>query len=69
MNPLFQNIRVGRHYVLVNYGEKTEFQVLRKLSENNFLAKNTLTWEKFELASLVEFGVGKDFYFYEVEKG
>jgi hypothetical protein len=66
MNPIFQNLRVGKRYVLRNYGETTEFLVLRRLSDTNFLAKNTLTLEKFELASLVEFGVGGDFYVIEI---
>lgn len=68
MNPIFQNLRVGRHYVLLNYGERTEFKVLRKLSDTNYLAQNTLTLERFELASLVEFGVGKDFQIVEIER-
>lgn len=68
MNPIFQNIRVGKNYRLVNYGEKTMFTVLRRISDNNFLVKNLATLEKFELADLIQFGVGKDFEIVELEK-
>ncbi|HAR20870.1 MAG TPA: hypothetical protein DCR46_09410 [Cytophagales bacterium] len=66
MNPIFQNIRVGKKYRLVNYGESNQFQVLQKLSENNFLVKNILTLESFELAELVRYGLGKDFEIREI---
>ena len=68
MNPIFQNLRVGKVYRLVNHGEKTEFLILKKISENNFLAKNTLTLEKFEIQNLVQFGLGKDFGIRELDK-
>ncbi len=66
MNPIFQNIRVGKKYRLINYGERNQFQVLQKISEDNFLVKNTLTLESFELADLVRYGRGKDFEIREV---
>jgi len=68
MNPIFQNIRIGKNYQLVNYGEKTIFTVLRRISDTNFLVKNLASLEKFELAELVQFGVGKDFEIVELEK-
>ena len=61
MNPIFLNIRIGKTYRLVNYGEKTEFKVLRRISEDNFQVKNTLTLEDFDLADLIQFGRGPDF--------
>lgn len=44
------------------------FTVLRRISDNNFLVKNLATLEKFELADLIQFGVGKDFEIVELEK-
>jgi hypothetical protein len=61
MNSVFQNLRVGHSYQLVNHGEKTEFTVLKKIAEDNFFVKNNLTLESFELFDLVRFGIGKDF--------
>ena len=61
MNPIFQNLRVGKSYQIVNFGEKSRFSVLRKLSEENFAVKNLLTLETFELYDLVRFGKGSDY--------
>ncbi len=61
MNPIFQNLRVGKTYRIINYGESVYFLVLKKLSEENFLVKNTLTLETFELHDIVRFGRGADF--------
>jgi len=61
MNPIFQYIRVGKNYRLVNYGENYEFFVLRKVGEDNFLVKSLLSMEQFKLKELVQYGVGNDF--------
>ena len=66
MNPIFQNLRVGKTYRLTNYGERTQFIVLRKLSEENFVVKNILSLETFELYDLVRFGRGADFDIREI---
>lgn len=66
MNPIFQNLRIGKSYKIKNYGETAQFLVLKKLSEQNFLVKNTLNLETFELYDLVRFGVGSDFEIREI---
>jgi hypothetical protein len=57
---------VGKSYQLINFGEKSRFTVLRKLSEENFAVKNLLTLETFELYDLVRFGRGADFELREI---
>ena len=61
MNPIFQYIRVGKKYRLVNYGEMHEVFVLKRLGDDNFLVKSLLTMEQFKLKELVQYGVGGDF--------
>jgi len=50
----------------VNFGESARFMVVKKLSEENFLVKNLLTLENFELYDIVRFGVGSDFVLHEI---
>lgn len=66
MNPVFQNLRVGKSYRLTNHGETVRFQILKKLSEENFLVKNLLSLEPFELEELIRYGKGKDFEIREI---
>lgn len=61
MNPIFQYIRVGKKYRLVNYGEMHEVFVIKRLGDDNFLVKSLLTMEQFKLKELVQYGVGGDF--------
>ncbi len=51
---------------MVNYGEKHEVLVLRKLGDDNFLVKSLLSMEQFRLKELVQYGVGNDFLIEEI---
>ncbi|GAB3651133.1 hypothetical protein GCM10028791_19450 [Echinicola sediminis] len=59
------NLRVGRVYYLVNYGERRELEVLARLTKENFKVKDLDTLEIYELDELLRWGIGKD---YELEE-
>ena len=55
------NLRVGLRYRLENYGDKVEFEVLEKLSDNDFRVKDLHTLEVFHFQDLVRYGTAKDY--------
>ena len=57
----FDNIRVGNKYVLKNYDDVFEFEVMERISGSNYKLKDLHTLEKYELDDLVRWGKGKDF--------
>lgn len=62
----FNAMRVGKRYFLVNYGEKFEFEVIRRLSEEDFVLKDINTLETYQLSEFVAFGKGPDFEIREI---
>ena len=60
----FDNLRVGKHYRLTNYGEVSEFEVLEVLGDD-FLLKDLLSLDTYHLSKLVEYGTSEDF---DIEK-
>lgn len=56
----FDNLRVGKHYRLTNYGEVSEFEVLEVLEED-FLLKDRLSLDTYHLSKLIEYGTSDDF--------
>jgi len=61
----FDTIRVGKKYRLVNLGEVFEFEVMKRLNDQNYLLKDLHTLEEYELDDLIRWGRGKDFEFDE----
>ena len=57
----FDNIRVGNRYILKNYDDIYEFEVMERLSNDNYKLKDLHTLERYELDDLVRWGKGKDF--------
>ncbi|MCC5938785.1 MAG: hypothetical protein JJU34_16005 [Lunatimonas sp.] len=55
------NLRVGRAYRLVNYGEERTLKVLEKISATNFRVKDLDTLELYELEELLRWGKGRDY--------
>jgi len=55
------NLRVGRVYHLVNYGEERRIEVLARLSGKNFRVKDLATLEIYELEELLRWGIGPDY--------
>jgi hypothetical protein len=57
----FNALRVGKKYYLVNHGERFEFEVLSRFSQDDFLVKDLNTLELYRLKDLVKYGRGTDF--------
>ena len=68
MAMAFDALRVGRRYRLTNYGEIREFVVVRRLSDRNYLIKDRITLEQYELADLVRYGTGRDYDLDEINE-
>ncbi len=59
-------LRVGRTYRFTNYGEAREFEVVKRLTDRNYLLKDSLTLEQYELLDLVRYGTGRDYDLVEI---
>ena len=57
-------VRVGKRYVLINYGEEHTFDVIKAEGKNDFLCKDVLSLEHFLLHELTLYGKGPDYDFY-----
>jgi hypothetical protein len=66
MSISIDTIRIGKKYFIVNYGERHEFIVLKRISEHNFLLKDLMTLEKYELQDFLMYGKGKDYELFEL---
>jgi len=64
----FDTLRTGNKYYLQNYGEKTEFEIMKVIGENDFLIKDLLTLDTYLLSDLVKYGKGDDYALWELEK-
>ncbi|CAN5191375.1 hypothetical protein BH23BAC1_BH23BAC1_39920 [soil metagenome] len=62
----FDNLRVGHHYRLVNFGEITEFEVMDIKNDGDFKIKDLTTLEKYNLKDLIKYGKGKDYNLVEL---
>mgnify|MGYP005752313703 CR=1 FL=1 len=62
----FDNLRRGKKYVLYNYGEQFEFQVVDMPEEGSYLVKDLNTLETYMLQDLLQYGRGKDFDMHEL---
>ncbi len=57
----FDTLRVGKRYRIKNYGDVYEFEILKRLSDLNYLLKDIHTLETFELDEVVRWGRSADF--------
>ena len=62
-------LRVGHRYILINYGEATEFELLRIENENDYVIRDLNSLEVYNLKVLTEYGKGKDYDLCELEEG
>ncbi len=61
------NLRIGKHYFLRNFGESTSFLVLETIGSSDFRIKDLLTLETYKLSDLIRYGMGDDFDLYELD--
>ncbi|EPR70524.1 hypothetical protein [Cyclobacterium qasimii] len=60
------NIRVGRVYKLINYGEIRFLEAMERTGRENFKMKDLDTLEYYEIDELLRWGKGKDYDLDEV---
>lgn len=68
MTMSFDNIRVGKKYYLYNYGEESRFVVLEALSDENYVVKDLISLDIYELQDLVKYGTSDDFEILEIKE-
>lgn len=61
MASSFNNLRVGKKFRLINFGESFEFEVLEIMSDGNCQLKDIYTLENYSLYDLIRYGKGTDF--------
>lgn len=61
------NLRVGRNYRLINYGEERQITVIARLSGKNFKVKDLQTLEIYDMEELLRWGTGPDYELEELE--
>ena len=61
MAKSFNNLRVGKRFRLINYGEASDFEILEIMSDGNCRLKDIHTLENYELEELIRYGKGEDF--------
>jgi len=67
MSLAFSSIRVGKRYILTNFGEVSEFNVIENLGLLDFKLKDLHTLESYRLSDLIKFGKGADFSLWELQ--
>lgn len=63
----FDALRNGKRYYLVNFGERHEFVIEKIQADGDFLVKDLLSLERYQLKDLIRYGKGKDFEIRELE--
>lgn len=61
MSKSFNNLRVGKRFELVNYGESFQFEVIDIMNNGDCKLKDLNTLELYSLSDLVNLGQGNDF--------
>lgn len=61
MAESFNNLRVGKKFRLINFGESFEFEVVEIMANGDCLLKDIHTLEYYGLFGLIEYGKGEDF--------
>lgn len=66
MAKSFNNIRVGKSFRLINYGEQFEFVVEEIYANDDCRLKDLHTLEHYNLNELINYGRGEDFDLAEI---
>jgi hypothetical protein len=62
----FDTLRVGKRYLIRNFGEVNKVEVMERTAEGDFVVKDLLTLERFRLSEITRYGRSKDFDLYEI---
>jgi hypothetical protein len=60
-------LRVGHQYTLINFGEVTNFELLRIENKEDYIVRDLNSLEVFDIKVLIEYGKGKDYDLFEIE--
>jgi hypothetical protein len=61
-------LRVGQKYTLTNFGERTDFELIRIDNEDDYIIRDLYSLEVFNLKVLIDYGKGKDYDLQEMEE-
>ncbi len=61
MAKSFNNLRVGKKFRLINFGESFDFEILEIMGDGDCQLKDVYTLETYTLYGLIAFGKGEDF--------
>ena len=59
-------LRVGKKYLIKNYGEVNRVEVMERTNEGDFVVKDLLTLERSMLSDWIKYGKSKDFDLFEI---
>lgn len=62
------NLRVGRVYRLVNFGERRTLKVLERINATNFRLLDMDTLEQYDMEELIRWGKGTDYDLDEIDR-
>ncbi len=66
MSIAFDTLRVGKRYLINNYGEISRFEIMERTAEGDFIIKDLISLERYRLSDLVRYGKSKDFDLLEI---
>jgi len=68
MPMAIDTLRVGHRYALINYGEVTEFELLRIENEDDYIIRDLNSLETYNINVLINYGKGKDYDLVELDE-
>ena len=68
MSKSFNNLRVGKCFRLINFGERSDFEILEIMADGDCRLKDLHTLEHYRLNDLIRYGKGDDFEVEELSK-
>ena len=60
------SLQTGHRYIIQNYGEKVEFEVVDLQDDGDVKARHLLTLEVFMLSEITRYGKGDDYDLQEI---
>jgi hypothetical protein len=62
------NLRVGRIYRMINFGESRTLKVLERINASNYRVLDMDTLEHYEFEELIRWGRGSDYDLDEIDR-
>lgn len=68
MTLSIDTLRVGHIYRMINYGEKTEFELVAIENKDDYIIRDIASREIFNMKDLTKYGTGNDFNLEEIDE-